>query len=186
MQTAKTDQTGWMPRLIWIFAGCSHFVGFVVRRLIIIDEFHEKIPEPCLCKINRLCIDDCASYFIFPSHLDLWAHTITSLWPLSLKKRNQWGKSWQDVFGCIDGIVPQWNFVYDFLEYLFALLCSCHWNTMNKKCYFNVTLFISFLINCETYSHKMWWTAFHSVTTANRIIKQMVWYDEIFMNLLCL
>ena len=26
-----TDQTGWMPRLIWVFAGCiSHFVGFVM------------------------------------------------------------------------------------------------------------------------------------------------------------
>ena len=29
------DQTGRMPRLIWVFAGCtSHFVGFVVRWLI--------------------------------------------------------------------------------------------------------------------------------------------------------
>ena len=27
--TAKTDQTGWMPRLIWVFAGYTdHFVGF--------------------------------------------------------------------------------------------------------------------------------------------------------------
>ena len=30
-----SDQTGQMPRLIWVFAGCtSHFVGFVMRRLI--------------------------------------------------------------------------------------------------------------------------------------------------------
>ena len=29
MQTAKTDQTGKMPRLIWVFAGHTyHFVGF--------------------------------------------------------------------------------------------------------------------------------------------------------------
>ena len=29
------DQTGWMPRLIWVFAGSTcHFVGFVMRRLI--------------------------------------------------------------------------------------------------------------------------------------------------------
>ena len=29
-----SDQTGRMPRLIWVFAGCTcHFVGFVVRRL---------------------------------------------------------------------------------------------------------------------------------------------------------
>ena len=30
-----TDQTGRMPRLVWVFAGrSSHFVGFVMRRLI--------------------------------------------------------------------------------------------------------------------------------------------------------
>ena len=30
-----SDQTGWMPRLIWVFAGCTcHFVGFVMRWLI--------------------------------------------------------------------------------------------------------------------------------------------------------
>ena len=34
--TAKTDQTGWMPRLIRVFAGhTGHFVGFVMRRLIL-------------------------------------------------------------------------------------------------------------------------------------------------------
>ena len=33
-RTVKTDQTGRMPRLIWVFAGCTcHFVGFVVRWL---------------------------------------------------------------------------------------------------------------------------------------------------------
>ena len=30
-----SDQSGRMPRLIWVFAGCTcHFVGFVMRRLI--------------------------------------------------------------------------------------------------------------------------------------------------------
>ena len=30
-----SDQTGWMPRLIWVFAGRTcHFVGFVIRLLI--------------------------------------------------------------------------------------------------------------------------------------------------------
>ena len=30
-----SDQTGQMPSLIWVFAGCTcHFVGFVMRRLI--------------------------------------------------------------------------------------------------------------------------------------------------------
>ena len=32
-----SDQTGWMPRLIWVFAGrTSHFVGFVAQGLICI------------------------------------------------------------------------------------------------------------------------------------------------------
>ena len=32
--TVKTDQTGWMPKLIWVFTGrTGHFVGFVTRRL---------------------------------------------------------------------------------------------------------------------------------------------------------
>ena len=29
-----SDQTGWMPRLIWVFTGCTgHFAGFVMRWL---------------------------------------------------------------------------------------------------------------------------------------------------------
>ena len=36
-----TDQTGWMPRLIWVFAGHTcHFVGFVMRRLILSITWH--------------------------------------------------------------------------------------------------------------------------------------------------
>ena len=33
VHSEDSDQTGWMPRLIWVFAGCSHFVGFVMRWL---------------------------------------------------------------------------------------------------------------------------------------------------------
>ena len=29
-----SDQTGRMPRLLWVFAGRSHFVGFVMSQLI--------------------------------------------------------------------------------------------------------------------------------------------------------
>ena len=30
-----SDQTGQMPRLIWVFAGCTgHFIGFVMQQLI--------------------------------------------------------------------------------------------------------------------------------------------------------
>ena len=42
MWTMKTDQTGWMPRLIWVFAGCTcHFVGFVMRWLKFIVKFNK-------------------------------------------------------------------------------------------------------------------------------------------------
>ena len=35
--TAETDQTGWMPRLIWVFARRTyHFVGFVMLLLILL------------------------------------------------------------------------------------------------------------------------------------------------------
>ena len=41
MQTAKTDQTGWMPRMIWVFAGRTSFCLFVMHRLIIM---YNKLP----------------------------------------------------------------------------------------------------------------------------------------------
>ena len=35
VHSEDSDQTGWMPRLIWVFAGRTcHFVGFVVQQLI--------------------------------------------------------------------------------------------------------------------------------------------------------
>ena len=35
VHSEDSDQTGWMPRLIWVFAGRTvHYVGFVMRRLI--------------------------------------------------------------------------------------------------------------------------------------------------------
>ena len=35
VDSKDSDQTGWMPRLIWVFTGRTcHFVGFVMRRLI--------------------------------------------------------------------------------------------------------------------------------------------------------
>ena len=35
-----SDQTGRMPRLIWIFAERSHFVGFVIRWLKLLFVWH--------------------------------------------------------------------------------------------------------------------------------------------------
>ena len=55
MQTAKTDQTGWMHRLIWVFAGRTcHFVGFVMRRLISYFMVRPKA-ERCFDRCTSLC-----------------------------------------------------------------------------------------------------------------------------------
>ena len=61
MQTAKTDQTGQMPRLIWVFAGCTcHFVDFVMRQL--------------KCQIAR---DEWT--FSFVGHALTWLHDIKDM-----------------------------------------------------------------------------------------------------------
>ena len=41
------DQTGWLPRLIWVFAGQTcHFVGFVMKRLIyLLDRDFSRTPS---------------------------------------------------------------------------------------------------------------------------------------------
>ena len=65
-----TDQTGQMPRLIWIFAGCTrHFVGFVMRWL-------NYLLSTCYFWIFVSCI------FIFQGRLVLgnphwWTHCST-------------------------------------------------------------------------------------------------------------
>ena len=50
-----SDQTGQMPRLIWVFAGCTcHYAGFVTRWLIFVTERNIKmvISESfCLCTV---------------------------------------------------------------------------------------------------------------------------------------
>ena len=45
MRTVKADQTGQMPKLIWVFAGRKgHFVGFVMRQLILELEASDNWP----------------------------------------------------------------------------------------------------------------------------------------------
>ena len=60
MQTAKTDQTGQMPRLIWVFAmRTGHFVGFVMLQLICLTQqagFH--------MQISYQIRDDIYKYFV--------------------------------------------------------------------------------------------------------------------------
>ena len=51
------DQTGRMPRLIWVFAGCTcHFVGFVTGRLICLM-FHNIIQSinSKWCNVSLAC-----------------------------------------------------------------------------------------------------------------------------------
>ena len=46
-----SDQTGQMPRLIWVFAGrACHFVGFVMRRLILSESF---LPAVALMTVSN-------------------------------------------------------------------------------------------------------------------------------------
>ena len=44
VHSKDSDQTGWMLRLIWVFAGCSHFVGFVMRQLIKLKQISKNKP----------------------------------------------------------------------------------------------------------------------------------------------
>ena len=59
MGTANSDQTGRMPRLIWVFAGSTcHFVGFVMIWLIVVfiyyipQEFPGPNTEACHIKLK--------------------------------------------------------------------------------------------------------------------------------------
>ena len=38
VDSEDSDQTGWMPRLIWVLAGrTGHFAGFIMRWLILVQ-----------------------------------------------------------------------------------------------------------------------------------------------------
>ena len=68
---AKTDQTGWMPRWIWIFAGrTGHFVGFVMLRLICEFELytgrHWHLPQwKNIFNCENLCTKPCGLWDLF-------------------------------------------------------------------------------------------------------------------------
>ena len=48
VDSEDTDQAGWMPRLIWIFAGrTGHFVGFVMRQLICCQQIELHATDYC-------------------------------------------------------------------------------------------------------------------------------------------
>ena len=82
MPTAKTDQTMQMPRLIWVFTGCTgHFVGFVMCRLIYdCDMAHVmrdgKLVEPRHDKTNKVTAKTQISLGIRP----VWSDSSLSAW----------------------------------------------------------------------------------------------------------
>ena len=55
-----SDQTRRMPRLIWVFAGRTcHFIGFVTRRFISLDDMFVRLVEVSLRKsIEKSCSPD--------------------------------------------------------------------------------------------------------------------------------
>ena len=61
VRSKDSDQTGQMPRLIWDFAGRSHFVGFDMRRLTFLHNFwliknrHKTLNLFSGLNINSLC-----------------------------------------------------------------------------------------------------------------------------------
>ena len=78
--TAKTDQTGRMPRLIWVFAGCTcHFVGFVMRWLIFTAFLSSlsAITASIFFKLSKVCHYQCWFYANFPfvyKFIQKWCH----------------------------------------------------------------------------------------------------------------
>ena len=79
-----SDQTGWMPRLIWVFAERTcHFVGFVTMRL----KFNSKmnkieldlivlVPDHCLCIyfVNNYSYSGLFNVFRYINEKNHWKH----------------------------------------------------------------------------------------------------------------
>ena len=92
MGTAKTDQTWWMPRLIWVIAGhTGHFCWFVMRRLkcdhsifylfqaqLLHSLVHQVLVGPTLKTV--LILDQMGTGSCFPHH-HLWCTTRLSMEP---------------------------------------------------------------------------------------------------------
>ena len=58
-----SDQTGRIPRLIWVFAGRSyHFVGFVMSRLLF-SQHLKTITDSCILKLEHVYLIHCRALF---------------------------------------------------------------------------------------------------------------------------
>ena len=69
VHSEHSDQTGWMPRLIWVFAGRTcHFVGFVMRWLNCNDPRYSDRQVWVLSLIWVYTVTVCPSVPIFWTH----------------------------------------------------------------------------------------------------------------------
>ena len=126
-----SDQTGWMPRLIWVFTGHTcHFVGFVMRWLI----------YSCLLVINWLFYDKWALiknqlnkfcfYFLFTlcntslfelQHSKVWEDTQEM--PQSQSTVFLWHSSRKHVYIILTPFLYSKTWLYRGMHY-FSYFCS--------------------------------------------------------------
>ena len=113
MQTAKTVQTGWMPRLTPVFEGCTgHIVSFVVQRLIIISTFWI-----ALCIIYKLCL----VYFASRLSCSMTKPTQWHLHPvktqISLGIRPVWSESLLSAWRKLGSLATHWAHSEDWSDW---------------------------------------------------------------------
>ena len=66
MHSEDSDQTGWMPRLTGVFAGCTgHFVGFVMLQQIV--SYEEKFAKSFLLRRLKILYDNCHHTLVITS-----------------------------------------------------------------------------------------------------------------------
>ena len=71
-----SDQPGRMARLIWVFAGRSHFVCFVIRRLIYSLYVLQNLPLPVFVK---LYLFEVLSIIILCTHISIYMQDLPAL-----------------------------------------------------------------------------------------------------------
>ena len=68
------DQTGRMPRMIWVFAGrTGHFVGFVMRRLIWQFTYFQQYFSHIILLVFKLISRDTEKYEVWTVKSELWS-----------------------------------------------------------------------------------------------------------------
>ena len=83
-----SDQTGWMPGLIWVFAGCNgHFVGFVMlqlKRVFIFSAGSLRLKGCPLISPTESIYKDATRTYNF-------SYFIKNIWMI-------WATSWENLF----------------------------------------------------------------------------------------